>query len=134
MPSVNAIGPYQFVTLSGVPRGIARQLEVIERAGVDGSGIQRTGRRGRPFRLRSLVDCNSFAEADVMVEAYRLLIGEAPVELVWNGRQSSLKGYLVVVLDVEPVDVAALVTAVGGLTGLGVAHIVAEWTLLPVYI
>lgn len=132
MPLNHSIGEYQFVSLREVPVGTARQLDILERPAVDGSGVRRTGRRGRPMTLRSLVDASSFADAESLLQAYRELIGADPVALVWNGIPSVQNGYLVVVLDVVPVGCRAMVASVGGLTGGGLGQLEVDWAVLPV--
>lgn len=128
---LNAIGPYQFISLASVPRGAARQVEVTERPGVDGSGVVRTGRRGRPLQLASTVDVASQAVALELSLAYRELIGADPVELIWNNAFFTAAGYAFLVLDVEAQDCRQLAASVGGLNqGLGL--LIAQWTLLPI--
>lgn len=131
MPANNWIGDFQFISLREVPVGIARRLEVIERPAVDGSGIRRVGRGGRPMSLRSNVDPATFAAAEGLMHLYRELIGANPVPLVWNDVPSLSNGYLVLVLDVVPAGCRAIVTSVGGLNG-GLGQLEADWTLLPV--
>ncbi|MBL9125832.1 MAG: hypothetical protein JNG90_19480 [Planctomycetaceae bacterium] len=128
----NAIGNFEFISLREVPFGLSRQLELIERAGVNGTGIRRTGIRGRPIQLRSHVDTPDTASAIEQLELYRALIGADAVNLIWNDVPSYDAGYAVVVLDVVPVTARGVVSAVGGLLGGGLGRLEADWTLQPV--
>lgn len=50
----DATKEYDFQDLQGNPIRATEQIQVIQRRGVDYHGIRQTGKRGRPFTLRSI--------------------------------------------------------------------------------
>lgn len=110
--------------------GVAEQVVVESRPGVDGEAIFKLGKRGKPFRLFSRVDMPSLVDANIEVNSYQTLIDQGPQPVVWHN-VSTVGGYGFVVLDVNPVRIHALATSVGGLNSPSLAWLEAAWTLLP---
>lgn len=66
------IGAFTFIALSGsVNPGNGEQLENITRKGVDGVSFRKTGKRSRPFALKSIVDVANAAAAKSLMIDYK---------------------------------------------------------------
>jgi hypothetical protein len=128
----DAIGDYEFVRLEGNPEPPRENVAVVARPGVAGVGVWLTGRRGRPFTLRSFVDTAAAADVPSLFFQYQDLIGSDPVPLVLSGVEYSGEGWFVAVLDVRQARATALLGAVGGLNPPSRGWLVAEWDLIAV--
>jgi len=133
---MNMIGNLLFLTLlGGVERPSQQVGDLIARPGVDGLGIWRTGIRGRPFQLRSMVDVPDLAAGRMFFAAYRLLMGGALQILIQDGYNFfAAEGFNVAVLDVQLQQLKTIKTAVGGFNPPSNAKLVCEWTLVAVAI
>jgi len=129
----NRIGSFQFISLMGQPTDRAYEIEVITRKGVDGIAASRTGKRGKPFTLRSMVDAPDKAQARSYVRQYRALIGEDPVVLVWSDLDMSSELFHVLVLDVRPVVVTRVLNATVGLHSPSRGWVECDWDLIAIY-
>ncbi len=128
---LNQIGDHQFLFLHGNPDPPKEQPELLARPGVDGVGVWRTGIRGRPFTMRSFVDCASMDEAEREFSRYADSVSEDAVALIQDNHDYTVDGWLVVVLDVREIDRHAVVRSTGGFFSPGPsAVLVAEWTLV----
>ena len=126
------IGPFPFISLS---RAISRPFEQIEREvrpGIAGTSFWRTGQRGEPFALRSVVDCPDVPSALTTLAAYERLVGQDPVGVTWA--DVALAGLLVMVLGVMPDEggVHTVLQGVGGLLGSSNALLRAVWLVEPI--
>ena len=132
----NRIADFEFVTLHGSPEPLREQVDVGSRPGVEGNDIWRTAQRGIPFQLRSMVDCESFTDADSLYSQYLALIGEDPVLLEWSGVEQDDRGYDVVVVAVQRVRAGELLIDVGGTLdsdpGGGKGFLECDWTLIAI--
>jgi hypothetical protein len=125
------IGEFEFLDLVGFPEQVKRQISAIPRAGVDGHTIIDEGSRGKPFTLTSRVDQQDLAQARATYAEYCTLIGDDPVELVWQNIDLSVENFLVVVLDVVPRAMHALAWgSAGGLHPPSLAWLECDWQLL----
>lgn len=132
--ATNSIGEFGFLSLIGHPPGIQQELELLQRPGVNGVGLWKTGFRGRPFRLRSLVDAQSKEDAREYYTLYCELIGADPVQLIYSDHDSEDEGYRVAVLSVTPLDIRALANSAGGLNSPSLGWIECDWDLVSVAI
>jgi hypothetical protein len=128
----NSIGDFEFLQIEGAPHLRQEQLEIIERAGVDGSGLRKLGRRGRPFELQTTNYEESFETAQSKMQEYKALVGDDPVDLV----RMSLEEGTFLVLEVRERALFAIFNAIGGIqddpgepVNHEACHIV-SWTLL----
>lgn len=62
---------YLFEALVGRIVTVSKQLQVIERPGVDGHGLRDTGTRAQPFTLQGMEYVESRAAADTQLAAYK---------------------------------------------------------------
>lgn len=122
----------QFDDLTGSVLLRAEELEVLNRPGVDGSGVRKLGRRGRTFQLQSVVYAPSFEWAKTAIEFYNTLPGMDPLYLI---KQSVQYGSFLV-LRVTPDDPQAVYNVAGnavaysyGYTSLE-CRLTATWELL----
>ncbi len=129
----NFIGQHQFIVLAGNPVAPVEEIEgPIRRKGVDGLGLSKTGKRGRPFTLRSKVDAQDIDEAKDMVKRYRELIGAAPVSLIHDDYNFNQEDWRVAVLDVRTAVIHAVATATGGLNEPSEAWLEVDWVLIAI--
>ena len=129
---VNAIGAERFLELLGVPGWILQRLELIERPGVNGTGIWDTGFRGRPFALRTRVDAPYLGDAMDAYLRYCLFSDADPQRIIYRSMDLSGSGVLFQVLDVRAVEIGENVTFHGGLNPPSLGWCECDWDLLPV--
>jgi hypothetical protein len=136
----NSLGPFSFVTLHvpsdrGAPPIIpAMDAEIVQRAGVDGSAVQRLGVKAQPFQMRSGVDLLSFADANTQLALYMEYQNFEALGLIWGGvdYQSNFST-LYLPVRIEPIRIRKISGAVGGINGsAATAWLEALWTLLPI--
>jgi len=131
----NVIGQFEFIALHGSPVPPQEQLAVLSRPGVDGNAVWKTGERGSPFQLVSVVDAEDVDSAYSEALRYKKLIGKDPVELVKDGVEMETKfNYRVLVRNVEVIRIRATLVSSGGLVADSRAKIVCRWTLQAIAI
>ena len=131
---MDTIGPFHFIALHGSVEPTREQIApLLARPGIDGLGFVRTGRRGIPFRMTSVVDQVSLEDCLAVFGFYRLLIGAAAVVLIQDGYSYLNEGMKAVVLDVRLLRPPhQVLTAVGGLHPPSGALLECEWELAMV--
>lgn len=137
--AIYSLGNYFFVRFARVddpaapPAIVQGEVEVVERKGVDGAGILRTGRRGKAFQMRSGLDWPNRALADQAQDGYAAMIGQQRFNLVWGSTDYlAVHNCQYLVLDVQSQKIQRLSASVGGLSPGGLFWHEALWTLLPV--
>lgn len=129
----DAIGQFQFIGLHGTCDPPAEQIgPPIVRPGIDGVGLWKTGVRGRPSLLRSVVDAANLAEARAKLVDYLGLIGADPVPLVQHDCDYTAEGWLIAVLGVRRIQIQQVLTPSGGLNPPSLAKLVCEWRVIAV--
>jgi len=134
MPDVRfAIAEYPLLNLGPPPPSLDEWLEIIQRPGVDGLTILELGIAGRPFQMRSEVDCLNESDAFATFVGYTSLrLREDPVPLLWRGIDFSAASYFLVVLNVRATFIGTVGLVSGGFFEGGSGWLEAEWELLPV--
>ena len=127
------IGTFQFFSLSEPPQTPSEMADVIQRAGVDGTGFVKTGKKGSEFSVTSTVDVANKATAHALAATYHTLEHSGIYNVVHQGISYSAAGVVFVVRKVELVSIKGLRTSAGGLNG-GLAWLTCRWTLFPVII
>jgi hypothetical protein len=127
-----SIGDHQFLKLSGNPEAIKERLVLLARPGVSGVAIWKTGQRGEPFTLRSIVDLQDGPSAWSTYLGYCQLIGQEPVDLTWAGMTLTTEKTKVAVLAVRQVRLIGMLGAIGGINPPSNALLECEWHLVPV--
>jgi hypothetical protein len=117
---------FQFLEMTGQIAYRQQGLEIIERFGVNGSGVRKTGKRGRPFEIITLNYELSFADARDKLIEYKTFVGDDPVKLMKWGVDSGR----FLVLSVEEKDCHAILNPLGGLYGDEQCCQVVSWTFL----
>ena len=131
--ATNSIGDFEFLALTGHPlRADDDQVVVKSRPGVDGVVLWLKGQRGRPFRLRSAVDAPTFTYARWLYGRYLTLKDHDPVPLVWGGINMQQEGFKVAVVEVEPVEVGAMMASAGGNNPPSYGWAEFDWTLVAI--
>lgn len=132
------VGPYGFLTLHRTddPRGgplVPReQCEVINRPGVNGTAVLRTGKRSEPFTMRSFVDVASLAIVPTAVQSYQSLIGTV-VNVIWQDTDyQATYGVRFAVLDCVCQSSRRVLARAGGAVAGSTAVVEILWTLQPV--
>lgn len=132
-----SIDEANFVTLHRVedaagPPPIPRtQTEVIQRPGVDGTGLLNLGIRGEPFQLRSAVDLLNLSSCYAAIDIYSRMISRGRSVIVWGGVNLYFEmGLLYLVLDVFPTRIRRISAKAGGLTAGATCWLEAQWTLI----
>ncbi len=139
----NSIGQYEFLVLDGFPYPPTEQIaKPTIRPGVDGMALWRTGKRGKPFTMRSKVDQTTMQVARSLFQDYGFFLpGANAVSLVQNDIHYDTEGWKVIVLDVKLVALYATAISIGGINApvdpdpdasTAAAWMEADWTLIAV--
>lgn len=107
----NSIGDFQFLEIQGPPYLRQEQVELIERDGVDGSGVRKLGKRGKPFQVTTINYVESYDVAKSKMAEYKDSVADDPVELI---RQGTSEGTFTVLGVVER-ERYAIFNALGGI-------------------
>jgi hypothetical protein len=126
------IGEFQFVSMSRMPEIVRQSLAVVARPGVDGVAVWKTGERGKPFTIRTLVDCFNVLDGLDTWRSYRDLIGEPPQTAVWADLNFDVSNLRFFVLDVRLAANRRILASDGGLLENAGAILECDWDLLPV--
>lgn len=132
MALINSIGGEQFLTLEGQTERFRRQIEVIQRRGIDGVSIWNMGIRGTPFTLRSKVDAPNKNLARSKYVGYTAMIGNGVYDLFWSSLFMATEGIQVAVLDVRPVDIRRILTSSGGINPPSLGWCECDWDLIAI--
>jgi len=119
LPYRYKIGSFWFLSLTLPPPAIGQQLQIESRAGVNGTAYWKTGYRSRIFQVVSTVDVDVIT-ANTLYRAYKTLIDDGVVDVVWNNQVSVDEQYKVV--DVEQIDgqTRAILAATGATEAPGI--------------
>jgi len=128
----NSIGSFEFLTLSGNHEPLKQECVVMSRPGVNGVAVWLTGGRGAKLTLRSAVDAADLEAARDLYVAYTGLIGADPVALVWCNLYAADENFNVIVLDVRPVSIKAIMGGVGGLNPPSLGWCECDWDVIAV--
>lgn len=125
------LGDQLFISLTRPPLGVMTQLDVHARTGVDGIEVWKTGDRGTPFQVLSVVDCADIATATALLRTYEQMVGKDPVVLCWADQAFDGK---VQVLSVEALEnhPKRVLGGGGGLVANSTALLRCVWTLIAV--
>ena len=123
---VNQIGPFQFVTLDGVPALPFEHADTIERPGVNGTGFLKTGKRGEEFEITTGVDVATWADAMTVEDDYRNLAHSGVVNITKSGMSYGTIGVGFVIRSVQVVEKFRVANSAGGLVAGG-AYVRAKW-------
>jgi hypothetical protein len=132
---VNKIGANAFMALLGQLSEPRNQHEIDQRPGVDGTEILHTRKRGVPFTLISIHDCQSYALAQTEFHAIcagALASSSGALEVIQTDFSTLTAGYLCKVLDIRLVNIQQSAVIVGGLNFTSGAILTLEWTLLGI--
>lgn len=128
---MDAIGPFTFNRLSGMPNRMQGQWALSARAGVSGVSLKYIGVGGEPFTLQSQDFAASFAAAESLFRQYQFATIAGPQFLMFGNVLEPNQMYQV--LRVDPLRIAAIV---GGykINDATVYRGICEcqWTLQPI--
>ena len=132
----NQIDEFTFIDLAGMPDVVKNQVAVLERHGVDGTTIVKTGKRGAPFTLRSKVDAEDLAAGLQAFNDYTSLLDTDPetghpVDITYQDQDLSTGGLSFIVLDVKLAVLKAISGPSGGLNPPSRAWLECDWTIVP---
>lgn len=135
-----SLGPFNFFTFHRAENPAAPPLRmtergmIVQRPGVDDTGVIRHGEKGRPFTMLSQADVLTHSAGQTLAELYEAAVLLATYPLVWADvdYESSFQTRYVI-LEVEAASIRRVGAIVGGLNGAsGNTVVVANWLLLPV--
>lgn len=128
MPAyINKIGDFQFLDMEGAFHLRQQQVELIERHGIDGTGLRRQGERGKPFEVVTTNYEADFDAAEDKMDEYLGLVGSDPVNVI---RFSETEGDFFVLEVRERQPPFGILNALGGLAGGETCCHIVSWTLL----
>lgn len=131
--ATNKIEDRLFISLMGEFVLPSEDIEVTLRPGIDGLTFVRLGKRGHPFRIHSVVDAESYSQAQSEMEAYYALVGANPVGCIKNDFDfEAAFSMRFEVINVMPLSIRKQFAAVGGLRPPSEAIVEAEWELVAV--
>ena len=126
------IGPFFFVKLSRAPALVKQQTVVRARPGVAGVRVQQIGIRGAPFIVESFADALTFLGAQELATLYAEAAGGDAYSVTYGDVNFDSVGHRYFCLDVQILEIAPLLTTLGGINTNSQAMIRARWELLPV--
>lgn len=104
---MDAIGPFSFNRLSGMPQRMQGQWALSSRAGVHGVSLKFTGVSADPFTLQSQDFAVNFAAAEGLFRQYQFLTIAGPQFLMFGSVLEP--NQIFQVLRVDPLRIAAIV-------------------------
>jgi hypothetical protein len=128
----NSIGSEQFLEIVGMPDLAKMRLDLVERPGVDGTGIWETGTRGKPFTLLTRVDAEDLRAAIETFARYCKFPEQDSVDLMVQDVSFLTYGFTFQVLDVRPREICELANSSGGLNPPSLAWCECEWDLVAI--
>lgn len=118
---------FPFLTLNGSLVHWRQTFDREIRTGVNGVGIWSTGKRGEPFGISTMLDCNDVAAAGLTFAAYQAAIATKKDLYYCNAKWGT-----VLIHNVILTEVRKLTTRVGGIqnaTGQNGAMLYTQWTI-----
>lgn len=129
------IGQFEFINISRPLSSVNQQTVLEGRPGVNGWSIWKTGKRGKPFYVRTVVNLADTDTAQATLQAYEALIGENPVVVTWGGMVRSDVLAFVKSVDIADDDLHATLLGIGGVAPQGTitkAMLYAQWELVSI--
>lgn len=137
-----SLGPFTFKVLESVSgRGGAPTLpqvhtEIVQRPGVEGTAFIDLASKGDVFQMRSLIDVTSEANAMALISAYRAVVGNQKLAMVWRDNDyDATHGVKFVAVGVTDDRIQVMSCITGGLNvTAGQSGFIVEviWHLVPV--
>ena len=127
-----SIESLQFIAIQGWWIPPQEQLQIEQRAGVDGVELTQKGLHSEPFTLRSQVDATDYAAAVAALDTYVALVDDDPVIVVLGDESSADHGFNCQVLRVRAVDIRKISGSLGGLNPPSEGWIEAAWDMVAV--
>ncbi len=130
---INAIHNFTCIELNGNPVPPMQRRKIVQRAGVDGTGIWRMGSRGDKFTLRAGVDVPNMAAGRLAFALATAFTNADPVILIQDGYDFNLnQSWKVSVLGVRQVALFAVLNATGGLFPPSLAWLEIDFDLIAI--
>ncbi len=130
---INAIHNFVCIQLDGNPIPPMQRRKIVQRGGVDGTGIWRTGNRGRVFTLRAGVDVPNMADGRLAFAVAALFTNADPLVLIQDGYDFNLnQDWKVAVMGVRQVALYAMLHATGGLFPPSLAWLEIDFDLIAI--
>jgi hypothetical protein len=134
------LGDYTFLTFARAddpaapPALCSDQVQIIERPGVNGTGLLRTGKRGKKVQYKSTSDYSTMSKAQKAQAGYDEMIGQKKFDLTWaDVDYNAQHDVQYLVFDVEVTKIQKMSAMAGGFVGSGSGFLVeAMWTLIAV--
>lgn len=131
---VNSIGNYNVRHwLRGMPpQVLGPTLQVLEYPGSDYQAFREMGIRSETFRMESIVDVMTAANAYSELKNYKDIVGDGAYQLIWNDLDFDSLSIRVVVLSVRALAVQKRMYICGGLNPPSLVDLHVEWELMAV--
>ncbi len=125
MSAIVSDNTYTFISLQGATQRLGQRLEEITRDGVDGHAYRKQGKRGMPFQMIGVMDCDTLSGATTTYNALKGI--EGSIVSVIDDVGDSLSG--VALLSVEKQSIRKVLSGVGGVSSLHGAMLYVRLTL-----
>jgi hypothetical protein len=130
-PTVHRIDSFFFNVMRGPIGKYHDEVEVVSRAGVDGTLLRQIGKRGTPFRVDTWRDVFDLATGRSTFNQYSSLIGSGPVDITWSGYAVTGNENLKVhVLSVDVISLASASRIANAFSTNSGAILTCAWQLL----
>ena len=134
-----ALGPFNFIEFAsqsgrGAPPLLPTERStIVQRPGVDDTGVIKTGSKGQPVNKRSGVDVTTYPGAQDLASLYVSAANAAAYKLTWAAVDYEARyGVKYIVLEVETTNIIRLGASAGGFNTNPGAWLTADWVLVPV--
>lgn len=127
---INRIAGFNFIAIIGGLDQSAPMVSVDSWPGVDGVDFTDEGKKGSVFSVFTITDANDRQTADILVRAYKDLIGQGSVSIV---QDDSLSIDRFKVLAVRPLPIQAIQFAVGNKQSVSAGALLqCQWDLMAI--
>jgi len=134
MPTtVHRIDNFFFNVMRGPIGKYHEEVEVVRRAGVNGTLIRQLGERGSPFRVDTWRDVFDLSTGRNFYDQYSNLIGSGPVAFTWSNYTTSnaaTENLNVHVLSVDVISLASAARVSNAFSANSSAILTCAWQLL----
>jgi len=104
---------FTFLNLLGAPQLGQEKLERWERAGIDGPGYRKIGKRGIPFQLTSIIDVETIGDGLEGYQVYLTAAGHNPCRLIKDGEDWGV--FKVIGVQLASLSAIGVGSMIGGL-------------------
>lgn len=125
-----SIGSFIFRTMRGPIDVVQRDMEIIQRDGLDSYELRALGEHSTPFSILTMRDVLNVADGRLAGNNFATLVGADPVQMVFANYSLQGESRTVAVLNVRTVDLQAAFPMVNPINPASTMVLRSLWTLM----